>query len=335
MKPLEYYATLDAIDLARHPDFRSWVLHPTPEAARFWESLKAVYPDRQPVLEEARWIVAGLESTWKDISDTEVQASLTRLSEKRATRPPVVRVVRPLWYRYAAAAAVVLVAGLGGWFYSRLNAPLRYHTGFGQMLTLTLSDSTVVTLNANSTLEMAAGWQQSGRREVTLTGEAYFDVHKKPQGKRMPFVVHTGVADVVVLGTRFNVSTRRSRTRVVLQEGQVKLDLRKQPDVLMRPGDLVETGAGQTSIRRARVNPDRYVAWRENLLVLEDERLSDIFQRFSDQYGLTVTTPNQELLTERFTGTFPADRPELLLRLLAETFRLKVDQQDNHIVLTK
>jgi transmembrane sensor len=336
MKPQEYYATLETIDLARDSDFQAWILAPTSETNRFWESVKNRYPYQQSTIEQARMLVIGLEATWQDIPESTVRDSFQRLRQKQLAQQPEPKrlLFRPVFYRYAAAVTLLLLAGVGWWLYEGTTSPIEYRTAYGQIQTVTLPDGSVVTLNANSTLQMAGDWQTEGRREVQLSGEAFFDVSKKPLGKRMSFVVHTGSADVVVLGTRFNVNTRRTRTQVVLQEGKVKLALQKQPDVLMQPGDLVETTSGKTAIRRERVDAGRYVAWRDNVLVLEEERLSEIIQRLNDEYGLNVSIIDKNLLNERFTGSVPANKPELLLRLIAEAFRLRIDQQDHQIVLS-
>ncbi|GAB3917071.1 FecR family protein [Larkinella terrae] len=336
MKPLDYYATIDTIELARDPDFRMWILQPTPERNRFWDSVKALYPQQQTILDEARLLVIGLEKTWQEIPETAVDASFQRLRKKQAERQPDPKRVffRPRFFRYAAAVTLLLVAGLAGWFYTRTASPIEYKTAYGQIRTVTLPDGSVVTLNANSALQMADDWETQERREVRLSGEAFFDVNKKPQGRRKPFVVHTGVGDVVVLGTRFNVNTRHAHTQVVLQEGKVKVALPKHADMLMQPGDLLETTTGKTAVRRAKVDADRYVAWRENLLVMEDVPLGEIIRRLDDQYGLKVQITNKKLLAESFSGSVPVDQPELLLRLMAVTFHFKINKKENQIVLS-
>lgn len=339
MKPLDYYATLEAIDLARDPDFRAWIQNPSPARNQFWESVKALYPQQQATIEQARLLVVGLESVWQDVSESDVNVSFQRMRQKQLAltddSEPWSAFFQPVFYRYAAAVTLLLVAGWGWWNYNRSESPIEYKTAYGQMLTVTLPDSSVVTLNANSSLSMVGGWQTEGRREVRLTGEAFFDVNKKPAGRRMPFVVHTGAADVVVLGTRFNVNTRRARTQVFLQEGKVKVDLNQQAGVMMQPGDLVEATSGESTIRRKRVKADRYVAWRDHLLVLTDEPLREIVQRLKDEYGLAVSIDEKRLLSEQFTGTVPANRPDLLLRLIAESFHLKISEQEKQVVLSK
>ncbi|GAA4399995.1 hypothetical protein GCM10023187_12640 [Nibrella viscosa] len=340
MKSLDYYASLEADDLAVEPEFRAWVLSPSPPLNQFWESVKAVNPQQQVVIEQARLLVYGLEMTWEDVPEEVTEASYARLRHRLPYEPPAVRPLsgaRPWFHRYravAAALAMLLLAGVGWWLLTRSPELLTYQTAYGKIRTVTLPDGSVVTLNANSTLNLTNNWSTQERREVTLTGEAYFDVNKHPNGRRMPFIVHTGTMDVVVLGTRFSVTTRREKTQVVLQEGKVKLERDRQPDIMMQPGDLVEASANQQKIRHTRVNADRYVAWRENQLIFEDEPLQVITQRVQDLYGLRVSVTDRALLDERFTGVTPIDQPDLLIRLLAETFKCRTTRQGTDIVLT-
>ncbi|GAA4453596.1 hypothetical protein GCM10023189_18890 [Nibrella saemangeumensis] len=337
MKSLDYYASLTADDLAAEPAFRVWVLSPTPALNLFWESVKAINPVG---IERARLLVYGLEMAWDEMPEEAADASYTRLRERLSEQPPTVRplsATRPWFYRYssvAAAVVVLLLAGVGGWLLSRPPETLTYQTAYGKIQTVTLPDGSVVTLNGNSTLRLTDNWAAQGRREVNLTGEAFFEVNKQPNGQRMTFIVHTSTMDVVVLGTRFSVATRRKKTQVVLQEGKVKLQLDRQPDIVMRPGDLVEASAGQQTIRHTRVNADRYIAWRANQLIFDDEPLRTIIQRMQDLYGLQISVTDSSLLDERFTGVTPTDQPDLLVRLLAETFKCQVTRQGNDIVFT-
>lgn len=67
-----------------------------------------------------------------------------------------------------------------------------------------LTDGTVVWLNAGSTLRYADNFNAKNR-VVELEGEAYFEVEK--QSDKTPFLVKTGCYDVVVKGTKFNVTS--------------------------------------------------------------------------------------------------------------------------------
>ncbi|MBS1607146.1 MAG: FecR domain-containing protein [Bacteroidetes bacterium] len=77
---------------------------------------------------------------------------------------------------------------------------------------LLLPDSTQVWLNASSTLEFPAHFTTE-KREVTLSGEAYFDVRHSERG---PFIIHTGKISTTVLGTSFNIKAYPDRQHVIV-----------------------------------------------------------------------------------------------------------------------
>ena len=84
-----------------------------------------------------------------------------------------------------------------------------------------LPDSTQVWLNAGSTLDYPEHFDET-TREVTLTGEAYFDVKHAAEH---PFIIHTGQIQTTVLGTAFNINayTDRSNIQVSVSRGKVKV----------------------------------------------------------------------------------------------------------------
>ena len=128
-----------------------------------------------------------------------------------------------------AAAIALLVGGGAVWFTMRSRSPASdqrapmwtYATARAQRATLTLPDSSKVTLNTETRLEIPASFGRR-TRDVYLDGEAYFEVahdHKRP------FRVHAGSAVTEVLGTKFGVRAREgeSAVQVAVAEGRVAL----------------------------------------------------------------------------------------------------------------
>ncbi|MGD1895272.1 MAG: FecR family protein [Cyclobacteriaceae bacterium] len=108
-----------------------------------------------------------------------------------------------IWYRAAVVSGLVLTAALV-WFLLKADSLTEYATDYGEIRTLTLPDSSRVTLNANSAIHYAAKWDVDVAREVWLDGEAYFSVTHTQNDQ--PFIVHvTDGLRVNVLGTEFNV----------------------------------------------------------------------------------------------------------------------------------
>jgi ferric-dicitrate binding protein FerR (iron transport regulator) len=245
------------------------------------------------------------------------------------------RLGTPAVRRLAAACVVLLVAAvvvlLG---FGDLIRYRTYATRSGETRSLVLPDGSQVALNANSTLKVARDLPGTSGREVWLTGEAFFTVSRRPDRAR--FVVHTRDLDVVVLGTRFNVTQRRGDTRVVLSEGKVKLVPRtpgKALPVLMAPGDLVQVSAARRQVARRTVTPEHYSSWRENKLVFNSTPLAEVLLTIQDFYGVRVTLADPEMGEMQFTATLPNNDLNIVLKAISSVYGLEVQPQRGQIIL--
>lgn len=237
------------------------------------------------------------------------------------------------------AAAVLLLLLLGvSFFYSSIfdKSEQMYATTYGETREIQLPDGSRVVLNANSRLTFQNGWnealaqQEDFVREVWLEGEGIFEVEKLDKPSR--FVVHTQGLQVEVLGTTFNVNARSKKTRVVLDEGEVKVKTADQSEMLMQPGDLVEV-VEDAPLQKRQVNPEHYMSWRHNELVFEATPLTEVTEILKNNYGFEVTVRQQAVTPEMlFTGKVPADNTELLLKMLSESFNIRIIQEDKQLI---
>jgi len=249
----------------------------------------------------------------------------------------------PAWRRWAAAAAVAgtVLGGSSWWLYSqRPVAAQQIATAYGQTRTVQLPDGSSVVLNGHSTLRYPATWAVGKPREVWLDGEAYFSVQHQADNQR--FLVHTTAGfNVEVLGTKFTVSRRRNQGRVVLLSGKVRVHFenRQQPDVVLKPGELVETREVQpaqpvvTAYRAVHTAP--YASWKDAQLVLDETSIAELATRLQDTYGLEVVVATPELNQRRVTGTVPVRDLTVLLQSLEEIFHLQATRQGNRLTLTE
>jgi ferric-dicitrate binding protein FerR (iron transport regulator) len=278
------------------------------------------------------------------IEEPDYEAMLTRLHGHLAfgtSRP--VAAPAPRWRRWAAAAAVAgAVLGGGSWWLTQQAVPASQTiaTAYGQTRTVQLSDGTSVTLNGHSTLRYPAAWTPGKPREVWLDGEGYFAVQHQADNQR--FVVHTTAGfNVEVLGTKFTVSRRQDRGRVVLLSGKVRVhfDDHQRPDVLLAPGELVETREVRPAepvvmaYRKVR-SAAAYASWKDAELVLDETTIAELAARLQDTYGLTVEVDTPELNQRKVTGTLPVRDLDVLLQSLEETLHVKARRQGNHLILT-
>jgi ferric-dicitrate binding protein FerR (iron transport regulator) len=331
------YSRYETEDFVRDTFFQEWVLQPGPETEAFWRSFLSVHPHKRQQVTEAIELIRllGFQVDPEANADfLEVWGRLRAAQEEQAGR----RQAPPAQARYRLAAAFVgLLLLLGGYFLwqGRPETSTRYATGYGEVKTVLLPDSSEVTLNANSVLSFRGGWDRKHQREVWLEGEGFFHVRKKNQLGQATFRVHTPELTVEVLGTQFNVNNRRGGTQVVLRTGQVNLRLQadQEPSLLMEPGELVSVSQEANKVDLRRVDPELYTSWRSNRLTFLRSSLGEVAQLLEDTYGLRVVFADTGLAEKRFTGTIPADNIDLLFDSLTKLYELNITRKKNQVIL--
>jgi len=331
-------------DLVADESFQAFVADADSEAGRFWQAWLAEHPAQQADADLAAALVRGLgPGSLYQVPAELKQQELLRLRQALWATPP-----QP-WLRgrrrarvLVGSLATAVLAALSWWQWSATTGPTtEYAAGPRQQRTLTLPDGSVVVLNANAKLTAATRWTATTPREVWLTGEAYFqvthlaapavqDIAVAPAPAK--FVVHAGGLDIAVLGTQFTVNNQPASTKVVLNSGKVAVDRRAwlgSENLLMQPGDLVETSEDAPQLTRRRVQPALYSAWTQGQLQLQQTSLRDLVQLLRDDYNWQVEVTDPALLNQTLTGLLPANDPDLLLPALAKSLGVQVTRTGN------
>ena len=157
-------------------------------------------PARQSEFDSAHYLFNAMILHSDELSKMTTPGALEKTSRKSK--------VRRLVYRYAAAAAAVVIAGLSGVFVER-------EINYNKMTAQTN------VLNGNSRIEYPVIFSRK-QRNVKLSGEAFFEVK---HDERHPFIVETFASKVEVLGTRFNVYADEASEyfSAALVDGKVKV----------------------------------------------------------------------------------------------------------------
>lgn len=158
-----------------------------------------------------------------------------------------------------------------------------------------LDDGTTVWLNATSSLRFPFRFDPS-KREVYLTGEAYFEVAKNT---KVPFVVHTNYADIQVHGTSFNVSAYENEAfSASLVEGAVSA-IKENKQVPLRPGQEVFSKSGGLEVRS--FDPE-LLSWRSGTYYFHRKPLAEIAQVLVRWYDVKIDWKSAEISKQMFTG---------------------------------
>ena len=250
------------------------------------------------------WERAWMLSEKEDLRTAREWESLQcRIRTHEAVNPMISKSGSDLW-RWAVdiAAMFVLIAG-GTWVVLNTTTFMNkaqyivFEAPYGEKSKMTFPDGTVVWLNAGSSLKYSNKYNTDDR-VVELEGEGYFEVAKK---KKIPFVVHTRGYDVVVKGTKFNVTAypEDSNITTTLMEGAVEL-LKEKQHIAMKPGESVTLNVVSGKFTLTKVNPDVSKAWSENRIEYDNISLRELAAKLSRQYDVKIHLLTEEVGDKRF-----------------------------------
>lgn len=262
---------------------------------------------------------------------------------RRTFRPRMRHIV----YSFAAGAAAVISVFVATNLIreeianrnTELVALQTYSTQCGEQMNVVLPDGSNVWLNACSSLDLLAPkgktFGAGGHRTVVLTGEAFFDVARD---ESCPFDVKTGVLDVTVLGTHFDVKNYDCKTAVILESGSVKVsDTREGDSIVISPGQMyvIDTNTGKKELHN--VDSSNYVSWKDGYLTFNSTPLDVIFEQMQSYYSVSFLFDGnctQTLISGKLDLTRGVEKSMESLNLLVPFTWQKSDKGDI-IVQTK
>lgn len=271
----------------------------------------------------------------------------------------------------AGTMSLLLVAVLVGLFYynqvnpssqKQIVAKSEVSTKNGSRTKIQLPDGTSVWLNSSSKLTYDNENFGAKIREVSLVGEAYFDVVKNPA---KPFIIHTAKMDIKVLGTVFNVKSYPGdkTTETSLIQGSVEVTLNdRQEKIMLKPNEKLiinnddskslplNNKATSQKLSPAATKPiielshlTRYpsdnsvveTGWINNKLIFTNETLEEIATKMQRWYSVTIIIKNEKLKKELLTGSFEKETMQQALKALQFTTRFNYKIEKDTITITK
>ena len=269
----------------------------------------------------------------------QVSSSVVPLPQVSGAAEPQGRHFKRWAIGVASAAGLALGALLLPFVFSHFEAPREYATALGEQRTIQLADSSIVTLNADSRIELRL---DESHRDIKLRrGEALFKVAHDPD---RPFTVQTDTVIVRAVGTQFNVYERPYGTRVSVLEGRVLITPLGSGGIAHAAGATESLAAGQEAQvapdgaiqRNAKADVMKTVAWRERRLIFDDAPLEDViyeFNRYNQSPRLTLegVPPG----SHHYNGIFDAADPDSLAELLSREPDLSIERRNGEIVIRR
>lgn len=215
-----------------------------------------------------------------------------------------------LFWRSIAAILIGLLTVGGIYLYidkaswtDEAESSYMVQVGKGEKATVLLPDGTKVFLNTQSSLSYPALFGR-GKREVKLTGEAYFEV---THNHNKPFIVHTPSLSVKVLGTTFNVyaPSTGDYCETTLVEGRVEVILNtgKPKSKTLYPRQKLRYNRQTDECIISNTDLWEEMAWRRGDIVFHSQTFSEIVEQLNIYYGVTFHVDGN-MGTKLFSGSF-------------------------------
>ncbi len=306
----------------RHIDFEQVARYLSNEMS---DAEKSAFENEMVQNSELAQEVANVQSIWNSAENKTVfdaEAAWNKLDQKikknngngtRSSRKWILRIAASFmilvgfyWWRSAPSSNMIaLVAEIQ----SEYNLP----------------DGSKIIANQGTNLAFVDDFEGDERR-VELEGEAFFDVERH---ENKPFVVHTTLGEIKVLGTEFNVkTTENGQLRVAVQEGKVQVTSNENEQVILTKGQSAYYDVATKNLIKKEESFDLY--WINKTLKFKDTNLKMVFEIIEKNYNVSIEISDDAALECTYNGTFNNAPIDTVFHVLQQGFEnIRISQNEN------
>lgn len=277
------------------------------------------------------------EQTHQTLAEQSVRAIQDAAAIKAIPAIHRVHFLRRSWTRIAAAAVIVLT--MGGVLYLLLRGDGLQHAVAGthanRPLTrnILLPDGSKVILQANSTLDYP-GTFTGDTREVTLTGEAYFDV---AHNAKQAFIIHAGKIKTTVLGTAFNIKAwpAEEEVTVTVTRGKVRVEDETHVLGIITPDQQISFNKRNEQAKQAIVDAADEASWKDKEYSFNEVNFDEAITEIQMRYGIIIELSNSEKAQLcPFTASFKqGESLEYVLNVISKLYNATWHKEEGRIVI--
>ncbi|WP_159470301.1 FecR family protein [Dyadobacter sp. 3J3] len=355
------YYQFEVTDFLEDDYFKAWVYGATPEMNIFWNEFLIQYPEKSDMITNAKSIL--LQIKWElenefpgEITVENMLASIQGQMHKSPTR------ILYRWLSISAAAAVLIFSI--SWF---LKPEIQRNTSTYKKLIahsqtkliektnttdkpefIVLPDSSLIVLHPKSSISYAMDFEKDNKREVYLSGEAFFNVKKNPD---KPFFVYANELITKVLGTSFLIKAfdHDKDVEVAVKTGKVSVFTRADQDaeknlssasltgVIITPNQKVMFSRQELKIKKLLVDTPEIIASTilpAPMLKFQDEKVSQIFSNLEQTYGIDIVYDEELLGKCLLTASFTNENLYEKIDMICKGIEAKYEVEGAQVVIT-
>lgn len=292
-----------------------WLNH-SPENKKYFDEILRVFNNQLSDQESSEF---DTDQAWHTINKSNT-AEVPMLNKKRSLLVQITRV----------AAFFILLVGIAG-VYFLINPKKVILESQVYVVDFQLPDGSSTTLNKNSTLEYTLGDFGKQKREVTLKGEAFFDVKTNPL---LPFIIYTDNIEIEVVGTSFNVCSYPNDdiVEVTVKTGKVKVKHRDEEILLSADEKARYTKTTKLIAQHLNKDPN-YLGWKTKKYIFEDSPIEQVLKTIEKDFDVHFILNNKEFRQCRLFSHFDNNKLDDILTILKHTFNIEYSIQGNQIFI--
>jgi len=232
------------------------------------------------------------------------------------------------WLRVAAVFILLLA---GGWLYYNYEHKgatfIAVHSN-NDVVTDTLPEGTIITLNKQSSIRYERLFASNSRR-IELEGEAFFNV---APDKNKPFMVYAKGVLIKVIGTSFNVKAERDATEVIVETGRVEVSSNEHTISLGSHEKTLVSGNNPQLVKQDNKD-DLYNYYRTNKFECNGLPLGRLVEKLNDVYKAHIVIGDSRLRDLPLTTTFRDESLDEILLVISRTFKITPVRNGAEIIL--
>jgi transmembrane sensor len=350
---MKHYTNYKLEDFLLDDDFREWVMNPNPANEAHWHKVRQE-TEHGALMAQARGIIRVLINDSEGLSAQELEHELSRIvhtTQQSAKQ-------RRLWpFRFAAAAAALIILGMGWHFYNSTNEPqsvrryqqymasadaqlqeINNHTSTPRHATL--PDGSKVRLMPASSISYSKPFVKNHKREVYMQGEVFFHVQKDTSN---PFLVYANGLLTKVVGTSFLVKTIDQEVQVSVSSGRVTvLPIKdrdsqkiKNTELLLSPNQQALFSTKDNLISKSIVDmPVEIEKASTAELGVEEYPVTEVFSLLEQTYGIPIVFDKDVLSECMLRADFTTETFFTKLDVICRTIGAAYEVKDGQIIVS-
>jgi ferric-dicitrate binding protein FerR (iron transport regulator) len=235
----------------------------------------------------------ALEKLWfsklSQVKDYDQEAAWNKVEQKASGKGSL----RQMYRRIASIAAVFLLLVFATFYFINIKNDQVWElvqNDSESSIEIALPDGSMAYLNSSASINYPVFFDES-HRYIKMNGEVFFEV---VADSLRPFQITTAHAEVVVLGTSFNVNSKEDQTEVSVATGKVKVQSTvEQKSTILAEGETARVT--NTSLVKNTTEDLNFSAWKTGIFKFDNEPIAEAIIDLNTYYQDLLVLSNTDV----------------------------------------